>query len=398
MITLTYAIMLFFQILNNKYATFLVPWLSVGKISTLIFLLYGFSLLSKIGNKISNKEKFLLVIVYFYVFSQIISIFFTLNEFQALKNIFTLSVQSSLVFLLIVLWRPNWSNISINVLIVLAVVLSLVNCSNAIFPNINLFRVRESFGRDFYLIHFYSNRVVSFTNIYGQFAGFLLIGGFLFIDKILNNFSYHNSAKNKVLILIAISIVLFGMMSLQSRGTFIAFLFSLFLYSFNRFGKFSKLILFLSVILFLGLWGLSFWEKLISVKSSTFYGRLNASYDAFDMILNNPFGVAKGGFRAFTGNVAVLHNTYLEAFVTGGYISGLAFLIFIFSPICFLWKYRNNKNYCVNALISGYTANLIILAGYNGLTEYQYFIYPVLAIKISKKIMYDTKSLHNLRR
>ena len=78
----------------------------------------------------------------------------------------------------------------------------------------------------------------------------------------------------------------------------------------------------------------------IFTSNSTFYGRLLYWKDAFGLIINHPFGLGWKGYYYIQSAVQTgvystiyVHNDLLQAFLDGGWIAGLSFLMFMGAQI-----------------------------------------------------------------
>jgi hypothetical protein len=198
-LTPVFALMLISQLLNNNYTILIASWLNIGKLFIAIFMMCGIIRLLSGHKKPSQSEIYLLFLIYLYLISQIISVYFSLDNFLAIKSLLTFGLQFILIFILIFTWRFEWIDTSLNSLILLFFIISFVNLLNAYAPGFDFFRVRDAVGRNFYLYQFDAKRVVSFTNVYAQFASFLFMGGFLALDKITTYYLCRcNKNSNKI--------------------------------------------------------------------------------------------------------------------------------------------------------------------------------------------------------
>ncbi len=142
----------------------------------------------------------------------------------------------------------------------------------------------------------------------------------------------------KLLLLICVGIILWGIKLTDSRGTILALGAILGIYSWRRFGIFRTLVMGMMAIP--TMFFLSSRLDTISPGEESAYGRLDAWYEGIQMLIDNPvFGVGFGLFGDH--NLLTAHNSYILVLAELG-IPGY-FLWFSFFGSCIMMMYLLQK-------------------------------------------------------
>lgn len=142
----------------------------------------------------------------------------------------------------------------------------------------------------------------------------------------------------KLLLLVAAGLILWGISLTNSRGTILALGAILGVFSWRRYGIFKTLLIAAVAVPFMFM--LSSRLDTISPEEESAHGRVEAWYEGFQMLKENPvFGV---GFGLFPDHhIRTAHNSYVLVLAEQG-IPGY-FLWFTFVGICFVFMYRLQK-------------------------------------------------------
>ena len=142
----------------------------------------------------------------------------------------------------------------------------------------------------------------------------------------------------KLLLLICVGLILWGIKLTDSRGTILALGAILGVYSWRRFGIFRTLVMGMMAVP--ALFFLSSRLDTISPGEESAYGRLDAWYEGIQMLIDNPvFGVGFGLFGDH--NLLTAHNSYILVLAELG-IPGY-FLWFSFFGSCIMLMYLLQK-------------------------------------------------------
>ena len=382
--TMAFFCMVAGQVFNNQYASF-ADVLSVGKVLTMVFMGVGFVDLLRQGNvRMLKGSNSVMLLLWLYLSFAILGSFSALEAHLSIKHLFTVSVQVALPIMVLLTWKRNWSGTALIALASVAVMLGVANVLNATVPGANFFLVRESVGRILATEGFLAGRVVSFTNIYGQFGYFLLIGGMASLDWA--GFRTNSWPSGVILFLACFGLIVCAVISTQSRSIYCAFAVSIYTYLLLKSQRSLALILLAVSVIFLIRFGTDIYNALVAIHASTVYGRLLNMEIAIDLIRSHPFGIGQGGFQKISGSAAVLHNTFLDAFMIGGIGGGIVFFILALYPLGVLLPHRNSRIMPVDGFIAGYCGGLFVMNFYTGITEYQYFLMPAIALGLASYV------------
>jgi hypothetical protein len=382
LLTIFFIAMLASQVLNNEQASFF-EFFSVGKIFTATFIFLGSIYILSRGMVVSfnsySFQVFLILVLYFLL--SLLPLFYSIESYYAIKYFITVTMQFMLSIMVILCWKKSWIKISLNTFILVALILVITNSANAFLPGFELMRARDLIGREFFGIKVSETRVITFTNIYGQFACFVLVGGWILIDNCTK--MRRSKIERYITTVLASSILLFGVISTQSRSTYIGFFIATVVFVIFSSKTFVKSVMFLILFWFIIAYGGYIYQAFVAVKVITVENRIKHMHEALFLLLKYPMGLGQGGFQALTGSEVVLHNTFLEAFVIGGAGYGLIFLLSQLYVIFSLWPYRHLPSLPIRGFIAGYFGVLFVMNFYNGITEYQYFLFPVIASQMA---------------
>ncbi len=144
---------------------------------------------------------------------------------------------------------------------------------------------------------------------------------------------------SRLLLLISIGVILWGIKLTDSRGTILALGAILGVYSWRRYGIFRTLVA--ALVAVPALFFLSNRLDTISPGEESAYGRVDAWYEGIQMLIDNPvFGVGFGLFGDH--NVLTAHNSYILVLAELG-IPGY-FLWFAFFGSCIIMMYLLQKS------------------------------------------------------
>ncbi|WP_457673022.1 O-antigen ligase family protein [Thiolapillus sp.] len=142
----------------------------------------------------------------------------------------------------------------------------------------------------------------------------------------------------RLLLLISVGLILWGIKLTDSRGTILALAAILGVYSWRRFGIFRTLIM--GMMALPAMFFLSSRLDTISPGEESAYGRVDAWYEGIQMLIDNPvFGVGFGLFGDH--NLLTAHNSYILVLAELG-IPGY-FLWFSFFGSCIMMMYLLQK-------------------------------------------------------
>ena len=374
--TICFAFLLLGQLLNNSTMK-IISFLSLGELLMApLLLLFFFSLLY--GElRVKKSELFLILLISIFFYSSIFGLIGGEGS-DSIKYIGTVMAQCFVCFAVIIFWRPDWEYVFFYVLVWMSLIMGVINILNAYLPGFDLFAARELIARELYGVPIAVRRVVSFTDIFGQFLYLFLLGSFIMMDKVY--------AVQKYGFMLTIVIVLFSfltVLSTQSRGGLLAYLLGLVIYFFIRFRWSYKIVLVLFSFFVVFVYGSVFFDHLVSIKINTYENRIYSFLDSVDIIYENPFGLGFRGFQNLTGSDIILHNTVLDAFVSNGFVGGMVFLTVIVLPfIVFITQKKRAyvENYA--GLMAGYASVVLMINGYNALTEYSVLFVPIIVLLI----------------
>lgn len=368
------------QVLNSDY-TALSEVLTLGKLVTAGFIFLAGYWLTVRNVRFTETGLVLALLITIYVVATALG---TMNprSGQAVRYLFTVAAQWLSFMALLTLWRRRWLWPALWSFMVVAVLLAVINTLNAVVPGIELLQVRESVPRRFMGLRFTTERLVSVTDIYGQFGFFVLLGGFMLADQL------RHAVTSRLVRFAAVAGVLavigVGVVSTQSRSIMVAYVTALVGYSFLVGGPWIRLAL-ASLVAWIGVrWGALLVQAIVAINVTTVEGRLEHIRTGLSLIPRYPLGLGQGGYQAIAARRTVLHNTFLDAFMISGIAGGLAFLALAAAPVVLLWRYRKRSEVPVAGLLAGYAGGIVVMNFYNGLTEYQYFFLPIIAMGIGQ--------------
>jgi len=371
------------QILNNGYAA-VTPVLSLGEAATAAFLVFGACLLVSRRAYTNGAGVAILVLLTLFALGGVVGTAAGQLDGRALRYLVTLLMQWSAACLLVLYWRREWVGPALMAFIAVGVALAVLNSANAFVPGFSFLQVRESAARTFFGLRLIDRRLITVTDIYGQFGFFFVLGLFLAVDtvRIRPRGAVSRTAwVGGLLFLLAV-----GAISTQSRSIILASATAVLVYGMLIGSWALRSVLVGLVGIFLVVYGSWLMKGLIAVHAITAEGRLEAMRAALQLLPQHLLGMGQGGYRDWTGSAVVLHNTFLDAFMIGGILSGTAFAAIMLTPLVILWRHRRQGRLPVSGFLAGYAGGLIVLNLYNGLTEYQYFFIPAIALGMARSI------------
>lgn len=391
-------LILLFQVFNNQYFHVFGPF-SLGELLSLLTLivLILVSLRSRVIN-IPFLGHLSLAAFFTYWFFSAIAIFRSPVPALSVKFLATVTFQVFIITTMIFFLRPKdvphilkWVGLS-------AAFLGLINFLNSLPGGYDIFQARQINSRSLFNIFFPFERVVSFTNIFGQLGAFLLFGLFYLVG-------YFFWIKRNVFELSSFRFffpmifLVLGLVVLQSRATVVGFLIGFVIFAFfmaSRLWRFFIILLSgVFATLFMGQvirFFLSAYEVFVELQVSTVETRLSGYIDAVELIVKNPLGVGQGGFGLITGNEAVLHQTFLDAFLSAGWGGGIALCLAVLIPFFALLKNAIAHDALASGFLSAYISVLCVLSFYNGLTEY--FFWLLIPFSIGLRSFIDMNILY----
>jgi O-antigen ligase len=387
------------QVFNNNYLHIAGP-LTLGELLSLIlFATLLIALISRPLESVPFSGKFAVAAFSVYWLCALGAVAISPVPAISMNFLATVTFQLMLFSSILFFLRPNDVFRILKLLGLFAAILGLINFWNSVPGVVDFFQSRQNQSRGLVGIRLPIQRVVSFTNIYGQLGGLLVFGFFILCGcSLWQQKGIFNVRRFGHLVLLFF--VFLGIVALQSRATLLGFSAGLLVFLFFMSGHWLRLFSFLlSALIIVIFWkpllGLleNTYQVIVGLQSSTVNTRLSGYMDALELIGKHPLGVGQGSFGVVTDNRAVLHQTFLDAFVSTGWMGGIALCAAVLTPVAALLPSAMSRNTLAAGFLAGYASIFCVLNFYTGLTEYFFWLLIPLGIALGRFL--DRQSLRN---